>query len=310
MRYIYLLIPILFANAAFAGTDGHGGDPLEIEAVEYPDSTGLAKAIGTIKAQLLISQYPDAFKQRILAEIESLRIEKKYLLVESLMVVREVTGAEGIALPKDLKTFKSLGALTGDHSGDPIYFSSRVLRYVDAKLAELILHEVAHHLVTPALSEDEEFIVAFAASVTKGTYDVAIDKAIRTGIYVRNGIIPGKQFAEFMGKTAIKRLMYDFHHNKQYASVEDFYSCSMSNLIKNIPENVHALSLRKLSYIVDKAACQVHVPVWWWVFQETFLALGVPQEKISRVFFFKTTFGRFGNYIINTNDTVGTLIEE
>jgi Zn-dependent protease with chaperone function len=152
---------ILAATAAFAGGPDRGGDtagggdPLELVAVPYSDTEGLKRAIAIIEKDILKSGYSDEFVDQVLLELNDLAKEKKIRMLPALLILGDNAGPEGYQKPKDANTFIALGGMTDLKSGATIFLAERLLKESSEKLAEVLLHEVIHHIVSHGLSDDE-----------------------------------------------------------------------------------------------------------------------------------------------------------
>jgi hypothetical protein len=184
MKLFFLFVCLgLMSLNAFSGAGGHGGDPFEVYASDFPDAKKLKRSITLITNKIQASKYSDDFKASLQNEIKLLTEKKKFYYLDSIIVIPMMSDYKA---PVDLRAFAGLGAMTGHTSGDPIYFSKKSLKLSANNFAKLLLHELIHHLVSQALTEDEDFVEALAQSIISGNNDKALNVALKYGIYLKS----------------------------------------------------------------------------------------------------------------------------
>jgi hypothetical protein len=123
--------------------------------------------------------------------------------------------------------------MTSSGKNKPIYFSSRSLKHDLNTFAELLLHELLHHVVMHGLSQDEEFVEALAKNIFSGQIDTTLMKAYQLGLYLR----PGKMMREQLWDALTK--------NKS-----DEWALHYEVLKKSLPENLAMVSLDQVTTIL------------------------------------------------------------
>ncbi len=247
---------LLTATVAVAGAGSSGGgDPLEISAQPYPDQAQLASAIDLAKEKITAAPYAGEFKQKLAQEIDSLAATGQYKYLPALIIIGRAEGVEGYPLPQDLDRFLSLGGMTRLSPGASVFFTERVTHYSFDQFAELVIHEAIHHIVSRALSEDEEFVEDLTRSITEGHATNALELAIKYGVYISSrGKILGSQFAEALLKAgflnySICHLYLDgchyqslqdqvFHSVGQHLGKDDVSNLPLDDLISRLAKSI------------------------------------------------------------------------
>lgn len=248
---------------AFAGgviSDG-GADPLLIVAKPYPDLAGLDRATETIRAALarhdLPSAFDDAFGTRILAEIASLRRQGKFLTLPDLIILMPGAGPEGYVLPTDATWFVSLGAMTRSNLGAHVFFAERVLSYPTAKLANLLLHEILHHVLPVDAAQNERFVEDLTDTLLLRAPNQAHRLAMRAGMVVTETSVSSRALAHWMAEGFVDPR--DLEGSNRTTWIE--YRESLEGaLAKALPPTIETLTVNTLMHKLVVGSCAAAVP--------------------------------------------------
>lgn len=180
--------------SAREGAGGHGGDPYEIYAVAFPDSAKLETGIEKVTAKVIASRAPESLKNEILTELANLQRNNRFLFLDQIIIMGSTEGGNA---PADLQRFIGLGAMTGGNKGDAVYFSRRSLQHSPDAFAQLLLHEIIHHVVKPGLSYDEVFVDELTVTIMQGrAFSRILQAALEWDIHFRPGFLSTAQVVD------------------------------------------------------------------------------------------------------------------
>lgn len=195
---------VLSSNAALAlEREGHAGSPAEVEADPFPNQDALKGAIDALQAKLAESTLPPELKEKVTQEAtELLRAQKFYSL--PAIVLRFLRQSKDSATGQNKARYIDLGGYTDSEPGAPVYLSRRVAKYGVDQLAPIVSHEVLHHVVSPALASDEDFLDDLNAAIFNGVIPPAVSFALRTGLYLKPNQIRTDQFLDFFHQAQLE----------------------------------------------------------------------------------------------------------
>ena len=217
------------------GSDG-GGNPEEMNTLAYPDEA-LLPALELAFKKIDKSSYSEKFLDNLKEELAALAQDHKFLLVDSLNIVSS-SNTTNYVVSFTGKKYLSLDGITDLEISAPIYLAKKTLNYSVEKLAELVLHETLHHLFIQALAGDEDFISDLAQSLMAESQDVSLERALKYGIYIRQGIIKRSQLAFFLSN------LYKKETGKVRENIEE-------RLNEILPPQVQDMSLVELAQFLS-----------------------------------------------------------
>ena len=220
-------------------SDG-GGHPLLVIAQPYPRPDQLDRAFKRVIQAIYQSNAPESLRAAVIVEYDTLRSQDKFKLLPEILIV--TSGPEGHIKPSDPTHFISLGGMTANQAGAHVFFSQRVTDYDDDKLADLILHEILHHVLPIRAAEDEAFVHTLAGTILNGRIDHRQQVAIRTGIVMRDGYISGHGLARWLAlnfKRQIEQRYVPEHWDSQVEVLDQA-------LQKSLGENISGLTASEL----------------------------------------------------------------
>lgn len=256
---------------SIGGGDPGGGHPLLVKAVSYPDQAGLNRAIALALSRLQASHYPQEFKNQLALEITTLKEADLFRFLPELILLQSLEGSEleqnkseEIDIADDM-VFTSLGAITWLKPGTAVIFSNRATKYDTEALAELLLHEVIHHVAPISLSKDDTFVEDLAQSIVSGETDADLDLAFKIGTYFRPGMISRDQFWDAM------EVIYDidqpeskyhgfqsyiirrYHCGKNEACVSESMKAAKAKFASLLPKDLSNLTVGKVEKLFAQA---------------------------------------------------------
>ncbi|MDO9183363.1 MAG: hypothetical protein Q7U04_13195 [Bacteriovorax sp.] len=245
----------LMAKVKSGPETGGGGDPLEIEAEVYPDSTGLEAATKYALNIVQQSKMNDQFKNDFATEMSSLKSENKFKLLPAIIILARGAGPQGYLAPENLNKFISLGGMTKFTKGSNIYLAKRVMTYSTPELAAVVLHEILHHVLDLSLSKDEAFVSEMTTSLMKGSINNEFTRIFKNGGDFRAEKISRNAFLDSSnviepGMVIIKYGWKDQQNPSWFLIEQDF----RKELEQNLPENLANLSIHGLTNIIIKTA--------------------------------------------------------
>ena len=144
---------------------GGGGDPLSIIAQNFNDPSKLEDVYRLVDSKLSNSVLLPQMQNDIKAELRKLIDTDKFKVLPALILFGNESLSESYPTPETEGEFVSLGGMTKFKSEVVVYLSKRVESYKQQKLANLILHETLHHVLSKGLTEDEVFVNKMAEAI-------------------------------------------------------------------------------------------------------------------------------------------------
>lgn len=184
MKILILALMLVSAFSVTAHDKGNGGGQYEVLAVDFPDQSLLVNAVKLIKEKTLKSRINQAFGKRIIAEAEVLLKTNSYRYID-----RDITDVNG----EKITAYK---AWTTNMRASLIFFTKETLYLPQDKFSALMLHEILHHLLPLALSDDEELVNGITDEIIFQTSCDNCHKALEDGIYIRKNKILATQVIE------------------------------------------------------------------------------------------------------------------
>ncbi len=176
---------LLMSLKVFAGegAGGHGGDPFQVYASAYPDQSKLENGLDLALDKLQASGFSEDFKKEVEQEFKELAVSEKFLYLENILIV-QTENTDTYRLPKDLRTFTSLGAMTGEEKGSPVYLSKKTLSYGNESMGKILLHEVLHHTLPKSLSAHEAFVNDLVEGIFANKNIDSLAAALEERVYI------------------------------------------------------------------------------------------------------------------------------
>lgn len=202
---LFTFVTEIFAKGKVV-SDG-GADPLLTHAKQHAKPAQLARAeqmIATAFARMP-SEY-DPLKDKVFSELNLLRSTKKIVTLPALIILGNYKDSEaenddeeeGYDKPANENDFYALGAWTRFKIGAPIVFAERTLDYGDAQVAEILLHEILHHVLPKGSMRNEVFLKDVTTAILSGRVSSAHRAGLLFGLVVRNQLVSRRSIVHWM----------------------------------------------------------------------------------------------------------------
>jgi hypothetical protein len=231
----------------------------------------LDRAIEIVKDKLQVSAYPENFKSRIIAEISALKDADLFRYIPEIIILPSLGNSDTEGGGKDViaddQTFMSLGGMTWLKPNAAVIFSNRAKQYTAEDLAELLLHEVIHHVVSNSLSRDEDFVEELAGSIISGQKNSKLEQALQIGAYFRQELISADQLWDAIesDRSEAEGLSLFAYVNKRFICgifagnlrgpdcVQEMLDFQKAYVVSHLPHNLIDVRVGKVWQVLNEA---------------------------------------------------------